>query len=201
MKPLTLDDLIRLEQYVAEREDHALAAARYLDRYRRVRVGPLVTLVFENRQTLWFRAQELVRTARLVEPSRLQSVLDFFNRLLPAPNRLQAAMHVGIPDGPRWATETAAWRDLADSAVALRLGSRTCPSRLVTARPEDRCYGVDHWLEFLLIDDDQALLRDATVPVSLGVHHRDYRHESPPLTEATRRSLLDDLTVSQRNAA
>ncbi len=37
---------------------------RYLDRYRRVRVGPAVTVVFENQQTMWFRVQELAQVAR-----------------------------------------------------------------------------------------------------------------------------------------
>ena len=46
MQPLTLDDLLPLDEYAGRRREFAEAHARYLDRYRRVRVGPRVTLVF-----------------------------------------------------------------------------------------------------------------------------------------------------------
>src|SRR4051812_4753161 len=72
MQPLTLDDLLSLEEYVGRRPEIFATQARYLDRYRRVRVGPKLTLVFENRQTLWFRVQEVVRVARLADPHRVQ---------------------------------------------------------------------------------------------------------------------------------
>src|SRR4051812_32377967 len=71
MNGLTLDDLLPLHEYAGRRREFFEAQGRYLDRYRRVRVGPRVTLLFENRQTLWFRLQELLRVARLSEPGRV----------------------------------------------------------------------------------------------------------------------------------
>src|SRR5262245_35875493 len=103
MPPLTLDDLLPLEEYAAERGHHAAAQARYLDRYRRVRIGPRLTLTFENRQTLWFRIHELLRVARLTDPFRVQQELDLYNRLLPSRDRLQAALQIDITEGPAWA--------------------------------------------------------------------------------------------------
>src|SRR5207237_9884469 len=123
MRPLTLDDLIPLAEYVPERAEHAAAAARYLDRYRRVRVGPKLTFVFENRQTLWFRLQELLRVARLPDAALVQQELGWYNRLLPARGRLNAALHSDIPEGPVWAQEIAPWRGLPDSCGTLRIVS------------------------------------------------------------------------------
>ena len=57
MEALTADDLLPLDEYAGRRRELFASHARYLDRYRRVRLGPRVTLLFENRQTLWFRAQ------------------------------------------------------------------------------------------------------------------------------------------------
>ena len=68
MHPLTLDDLMPLEEYAGKRREFFEAHQRYLDRYRRVRVGPQAALLFENRQTLWFRLQEVLRVARLADP-------------------------------------------------------------------------------------------------------------------------------------
>src|SRR5919202_6185803 len=92
MRPLTLDDLLPLEEYADRRREFFEALGRYLDRYRRVRIGPSLMLLFENRQTLWFHVQELLRIARLSEPGRVQEELDLYNRLLPGRNQLQAAL-------------------------------------------------------------------------------------------------------------
>src|SRR5215467_13227407 len=111
MELLTLDDLLPLDEYAERRREFLAAHLRYLDRYRRVRVGPDLTLVFENRQTLWFRVQEVLRVARLSEPARVQQELELYNRLLPRRNRLQAALLLKVDD-TRMTEELAAWQDL-----------------------------------------------------------------------------------------
>src|SRR5437762_8305879 len=113
MKPLTQDDLIPLEEYVGRRREFFESHRRYLDKYRRIRIGPRLTLLFENRQTLWFRVQEIVRVARLTEPGRLRAELDVYNELLPARDHLQAALIIEIPDETRLVAELAAWNDIA----------------------------------------------------------------------------------------
>src|SRR5262245_37086945 len=105
MKPLTLDDLLPLEEFAARRRELFQAHHRYLDRVRRVRLGPRVTLLFENRQTLWFRVQEILRVARLTETARVQQELDLHNRLLPQPGQLQASLLIGVADEARLADE------------------------------------------------------------------------------------------------
>src|SRR5438105_11440173 len=92
MKPFTTDDLIPLEEYAARRAEFFEAQRRYCERYRRVCIGRALTLLFENRQTLWFRMQEVLRVARLTEPELVQLELDWYNQLLPARNCLAAAL-------------------------------------------------------------------------------------------------------------
>ena len=92
MRLLTPDDLLRLEEFASQRRQHFEAHIRYVDRYRRVRLGPRLTLLFENRQTLWFRVQDVLRIARLADVSRVREELAVYNRLLPGPGRLQAAL-------------------------------------------------------------------------------------------------------------
>src|SRR5262249_14902262 len=101
MRPLTLDDLLPLDEYAGRRREFFDSLTRYVDRHRRVRVGPRLTLLFENRQTLWFRVQEVLRIARLAEPQRVQQELDLYNRLLPGRHRLQAALLIEVADESR----------------------------------------------------------------------------------------------------
>src|SRR5205085_689867 len=122
MEPLTLDDLLPLEEYAGRRRDFFAAHLRYLDRYRRVRIGPALTLVFENRQTLWFRVQEVLRVARLAEPARVQQELHLYNRLLPGKERLQAALLIAVGDEARLREELAPWQDLRGEQLVLHLG-------------------------------------------------------------------------------
>ena len=96
MRALTLDDLLPLEEFANQRRSLFEAHGRYLDRYRRVRIGPRLTLIFENRQTLWFRLQELLRVARLQDVDRVQQELDVYNRLLPRRGQLQAALLIEV---------------------------------------------------------------------------------------------------------
>src|SRR5436190_17890208 len=128
MQPLTLDDLLPLAEYVGRRTEFFTAHARYLDRYRRVRVGPKLTLVFENRQTLWFRVHELLRVARLADPLRVQQELVWYNRLLPARDTLQAAL---LLDG-----DVADWQEFDGENLRLHAADAAVAARLTTRRPE-----------------------------------------------------------------
>src|SRR3954452_2172068 len=141
MQPLTLVDLLPLAEYVGRRPEFFAAHARYLDRYRRARVGPRPTLVFENRQTLLFRVHEVLRVARLADPLRVQQELDWYNRLLPGRGTLQAALVIDVPDGPDWADEMEFWQDLSGESLRLVAGDEVLPARVETCRPEDRCGG------------------------------------------------------------
>src|SRR5262245_44349233 len=122
MQPLTLDDLLPLDEYAGRRQELFESHRRYLDRYRRVRIGPRATLLFENRQTLWFRVQEILRIARLADAHRVKEELHLFNRLLPGRDRLQAALLVEVNDPARLSQELAPWQSLSGEQLRLRIG-------------------------------------------------------------------------------
>src|SRR5947199_4119582 len=161
MRGLTLDDLLPLEEYAGRRREFFESHQRYLDRYRRVRIGPRLTLLFENRQTLWFRLQEILRIARLAEPGRVQQELDLYNRLLPGRDRLQAALLIAVADEGRLTEELAAWQGLGGDDLRLHLGPLQYPANLLTCRPEDRCIGTAHWVQFVLDPAGRQLLANS----------------------------------------
>src|SRR5262245_18222379 len=134
MLPLTVDDLLPLEEYATKRKEFFDAHRRYIDRYRRVRIGPKLTLVFENRQTLWFRIQEVIRIARLADAREVQLELNLYNRLLPARNLLQAALLIEITDAANFSQEMSAWRTLTGQQLTLHAGSLMTSAHLVTCR-------------------------------------------------------------------
>lgn len=197
MRPLTLDDLLPLNEYAGQRREFLDAHQRYLDRYRRVRVGPTLTLLFENRQTLWFRIQEILRVARLGDPSAVQRELDVYNRLLPTEDCLQGAVLIDIRDETRVVEELAFWQQLGPDDLRLTIGDRVFPARLVTCRPEDRCIGAAHWMRLPLSDEGRRLLADYHQPARFEVTSPSYPHASALLNDDVRQSLLDDLQLSR----
>src|SRR5438270_1291165 len=112
MLPLTVDDLLPLEEYVGRRREFFDSHRRYIDRYRRVRIGPRLTLIFENRQTLWYRVQEVMRIARLADAREVQMELNLYNRLLPGRDLLQAALLIEIAEPTKLVEELAPWQSL-----------------------------------------------------------------------------------------
>jgi hypothetical protein len=126
--------------------------------------------------------------------------LELYNRLLPGKDRLQAALLVAVADETRLREELAPWQALRGDQVTLHLGPARYPANLLTCRPEDRCIGAAHWVQFVLDADGRARLADARQPAVLAVALPGYTHDSGTLGEDVRHSLLDDLTLSDRAA-
>lgn len=194
MQPLTTDDLLPLDEYARRRGEFFAAHQRYLDRYRRVRIGPSVTLVFENRQTLWFRVQEVLRVARLADPEHVEQELGWYNALLPRKGRLQAALVIAGNDG----VDADPWPDFTGEQLRLRVGEEAWAASLVTCRPEDRAIGLAHWVELGCDGKTRQMLADLRRPARFEMEYPPYPHASPLLTEEMRQSLLDDLALADR---
>jgi hypothetical protein len=200
MQALTPDDLLPLEEFASRRREFLTAHGRYLDRYRRVPVGPRLTLLFENRQTLWFRVQEVLRVARLTDMAWVKRELDLYNRLLPGRDRLQAALLLHVENQNRLTEELTPWNDLQGDQVALYIGRARYPANLFTCRPEDRCLGTAFWVQFVLDAKGRERLADFDRTAFFGVRRPGYTHDSGPLGEEVRQSLLEDLALSDRDA-
>lgn len=199
MNPLTLDELTAPEYYADQRDEHFAEHYQYIDRCRRVRVGPAVTVVFENRQTLWFRVHELVRVARLTDPARVQAELNWYNRLLPRRNQLQAAMWIA----ERGCRPSRAMEAIRAAVATGRIGFRAdgveVPGFFLTNRVGDRLIGLAHWVEFHFTPEDRVAFADPARRWTVFVEADGYAHESLPLDDEVHASLLADLEESDRD--
>src|SRR5262249_19715103 len=140
-----------------------------------------------------------LRVARLAEPARVQQQLDVYNRLLPGRGRLQAALLIEVADEARLAEELEPWQGLRGEHLPLCVGPRHFPADLVTCWPEGGWVGAAHWVQSALGPDGRRLLADFRQPASFACQLPAYRHDSPPLSDEVRQSLLDDLDLSERD--
>lgn len=191
MQPLTADDLLPFDEYVARRAEFVETHRRYCDQYRRVRVGPGAILTFENRQTLWFRVQEILRVARVTETDWIQRELIAINRLLPQRNHLQASLMLA-EGGP--------WHEFVGDNIKLMIESTAVPAKLITCRPEDRASGTAHWVEFEFTTVQRKAFAKHSRSARIDMEVGDYRQSSDDLSEEVRQSLLDDLSMSDNDS-
>jgi hypothetical protein len=97
MKPLAKADLLSYEAYERSRDSFRQRIIELKQR-RRLSIGDKVTLIFENRHTVQFQIQEMIRAERIFDPDRVQGELDVYNALLPSDGELSATLFVEITD-------------------------------------------------------------------------------------------------------
>ena len=97
MRALVAEDLMTLERYARER---SAFRARVLEHkaVRKVAVGPDVSWLFEDRLTVQYQVQEMLRVERIFEPVDIEQELAAYNPLIPDGSNLKATMLIEIPD-------------------------------------------------------------------------------------------------------
>jgi hypothetical protein len=97
---IQLPDVLNFFEYEKVREDRRRRVID-LKRRRRVAVGPYLSFVFENRETLLFQIQEMCRVERITDDVKVQEEIDVYSALLPGPGELSATLFIEISDKDR----------------------------------------------------------------------------------------------------
>lgn len=92
---LTLADIADVRAYERERDQFRPRIIE-LKRRRRVHVGTIVALVFENRETMRFQVQEMARVEKLMTDAEIQVELDAYNPMVPEPGQLCATVFLEL---------------------------------------------------------------------------------------------------------
>ena len=191
---LTLDDILDLRAYERQREAFR-ARVIELKKLRRVAVGPLLGLVFENADTIRFQIQEMARAERMLSDEAIQTELDVYNPLIPDPGELSATLFVELTS-PEQLREWLPKLVGIERSVVLRLGPEGRDVRCVPEEAHEASLTREeitasvHYIRFALSAEEIGLFRSG--PVVLLTDHPAYR-ESTELTPGTRDSLLSDL--------
>ncbi len=194
-RKLTLDDIADLRAYERERDEFRRHVIE-LKRRRRVGVGPFVTLVFENRDTIRFQIQEMARAEKIITDEGIQTELDVYNPLIPAAGQVSATLFVELTDKAQleeWLPKLVG----IETEVELRLGAsgqkrvrcQVDEAHLRQLTREETTASV-HYVRFELDDEEIAVFEQD--PVVLALTHPSYSHEVE-LGEDTKRELLSDL--------
>ena len=111
MDKLTHDDLLTLEAYAKQRGDFRARVMAH-KKQRTVHVGAHLTLIFEDRLSIQYQVQEMLRIERIFEYAGIQDELDAYNPLIPDGRNLKATMMVEYDDVEERKRELARLRGL-----------------------------------------------------------------------------------------
>src|SRR5262245_15919087 len=191
MIPLSLDDIKNLHDYELERPEFRARVIETKKR-RRVPLGPLMSMVFENRDTVRFQVQEMVRVERIVQPDRVQEELDVYNELLPDAGEIAATLFIEVAEADRVRPVLDSFVGLDEPGkLVLEVGEQVYPASFAAGQSrEDRISAV-HYVRFALGEEGRRALARCE-PARLEVSHVGY-HAVAPLPAETVRELVADL--------
>ena len=189
MRPLVREEIAPLGSYAAVRDAFRRAVIEH-KQTRRLAVGPSVTLLFEDRETLRFQVQEMLWVERIEEPGRVQHELDVYNELMPGPRELSATLFVEVTEPGRIRAELDRLIGI-DEHVSLVLGEgaseRRIPARFDAKQFEDERISAVQYIRFALDALAAGALADSAQHAAVRIDHPAYAHEAeiPPETRAS----------------
>lgn len=194
MNKLTRDDLYSLEKYAELRSGYRSEVMQH-KRNRVLAVGPNVTLHFEDRKTMQYQIQEMLRAEKIFDAAGIQDELDAYNPLIPDGSNWKATMMVEFPDVDE--RKVALGRLLgieAKTFVQVHGFDRVYPiaDEDLERETEDKTSSV-HFLRFELSGPMVAAVKGGAA-IAVGIGHENYDHLVEAVPEGMRASLADDLT-------
>lgn len=191
-KQLTRDDLYSLEQYARERPDFRARVMAHKKR-RAVHLGEHATLYFEDRLTIQYQVQEMLRVEKIFEPEGIAEELSSYNPLIPDGGNLKATFMVEYPDVEERKRQLARLVGIEDRVWLKVEGfDRVYPiaDEDLERDTEDKTSSV-HFLRFEFGDDMRQAARNGAA-LSAGIDHPNYTETLEPLPDDTRDALVKD---------
>ena len=192
MSQLTAADLYSLEQYAKIRKDFR---ARVIDhkRDRKVPIGPNATLYFEDRLTMQYQIQEMLRIERIFEEEGIRDELDAYNPLIPDGTNWKATMMIEYPDVEERRKKLVELANI-EHRVWVRVAGFDPVYAIADEDLERGDAGKTSAVHFLRFELSPEMIREARrgASLSFGVDHPAYRADTV-VAEEIRRSLAADL--------
>jgi hypothetical protein len=190
---LSADDLLSLERYSRERTDFRARVMAH-KKNRQLNVGPNTMWLFEDRLTVQYQIQEMLRTERIFEAEGIAEELEAYNPLIPDGRNWKVTLLIEFPDPGIRKVQLEKLRGVEDRCWVQVAGSErvfAIADEDLERENETKTSAV-HFLRFELSDVMAASLKGGAA-LSVGIDHPDYSHEIGQVCENVRAALAVDL--------
>jgi len=193
MQKLKRNDLFSLEQYAANRAEFREEVLAH-KRDRRLELGTNAALYFEDRLTMQYQVQEMLRIERIFEEEGINEELDAYNPLIPDGSNWKATFMVEFPDVEE---RQAMLRQLVgiEDRVYVQVSDFDRVFAIADEdleRADEEKTSAVHFLRFELTPEMVKSLKDGA-SLAAGIDHENYKVEIAPVADNVRGSLLGDL--------
>ncbi|MCI0665517.1 MAG: DUF3501 family protein [Acidobacteria bacterium] len=178
MKNVVFSEILDLVRYEKVREEfHSRIIA--LKKRRRVPIGPMITFVFENHDTVIFQIQEMIRAERIVDEQAIQHEIDTYNQLLPEASELAATLFIELKDPGRIQDEITRFHGMNNGeSTYMQVGSDRLPGNFLTGQSDDRRISAVQYVRFHFSDGQRAVFVAGKETVRLVIDHPEYSHSA-----------------------
>jgi hypothetical protein len=190
VKPLARSDIKGPGIYAGIRDDFRRRIIE-LKQHRRVPVGDRVTLVFENRHTLIFQIEEILRAEAITSPDGIQAEIDTYQPLMPTEDSLSATLFLEVPPDADPRAELDRLVGL-DEHVVLHIGTQAVRAEFEPGRSTDERISAVQYTRYRLTPEARVALATPGTSLVVEIDHPEYHHKAE-LPEAVRASLAADL--------
>lgn len=192
MKHISPQELLSAADYEEQRPE---IRRRIIDlkKRRRITVGEYVTIVFENRETVLFQIQEMLRTERIFAPEKIQEECDVYNELLPNEHELSATLYIEItdPDNIQELLDSLKGIDNPD-IVAICIGREKTFANFEAGHSNEEKISAVHFVRFSTTPNFRDQLAQVVSPAFLTINHPNFQAEAP-IPDEMRQEWLQDL--------
>jgi hypothetical protein len=193
MKKLSTSDIKDLREYERERDDFR----RYiieLKRNRRIELGPILTIVFENTDTMRWQVQEMARAEKMLRDEQIEHEVATYNQIIPDAGELSATVLLELTSEPalrEWLPRLVGIERHVSVVLPDGTSVRGVPSDEDEARlTRDDMTASVHFVKFAFTTEDVEMF--ASGPVHLVVDHAEY-DQDVVLSVEQHAALLSDL--------
>jgi hypothetical protein len=192
MIALTQQDLLSHAEYEKDRASYRQRIIA-LKKRRRIALGDLITLIFENRETVLFQIQEMIRIERIFDSDKIQEEIEMYNSFLPDTNELSATLFIEITDSERIQELLDSFQELdRPGTVAIHVGDEIIEADFEAGHSKEDKISAVHFVRFKTTEAFRQQLGNPDIPCHLVISHPHYQaHVEAPAT--MREEWLKDL--------
>ena len=194
MKYLTRDDLLSLEKYAELRAQMRIEVLEH-KKNRAVPIGPNATLYFEDRQTMHYQIQEMLRVERVFEAEGIQDELNAYNPMIPDGANLKATFMLEYPDETERRGALAELKGIEDRVWMQVQGFDkvwAVADEDLERENQEKTSAV-HFLRFEFNPAMITALKKGAA-LSAGIDHAAYRYDVNPLGSLVHAALVKDFS-------
>lgn len=192
-RKLTLSDIADVRAYERERDEFR-AAVMEIKRRRRISFGTIITMMFENRDTMRLQIQEMARVEKLVSDADIQVELDTYNPMIPEPGQLCATVFLELTSDDQMREWLPKLVGIEKSFVIVLANGERVPSITEEAHAgqltREEITAAVHYIRFEFTPEQVEAF--AAGPVRIEITHPEYL-EAVELSDTTHAELLRDL--------